>query len=590
VHESLVHLWESSCRKYKERDVFGTRTPGGTWEWITYGQAGQLVDQARGGLAARGIQAGQRVALIADNSVPWAVVAHGTYSLGAVFVPMYTAQQPEEWQFILGDSNATLVVVATTKIYEELQSRRGQMPELKHIIGLDLPDDHVDSYAALLAKGKQQPCPPVYPKPEDVAGFIYTSGTTGNPKGVRLSHKNICSNCDAVREVFPLNRERSLAFLPWAHALGQTGELHFFTQEGFSIAINDDVGRLVTNLPEVQPTLLVAVPRIFNRIYDGVNRQMAAKPKVIQALFARGIQLAKQQSQGTNLGLLDQLTLRLADRLIFSKVRGRFGGRLKLTISGSAALNTKVAEFIDALGIMVYEGYGLTETSPVTSVNYPGARKMGSIGKPLPGVRVVIDESQSDNPGEGEIVIYGPHVMLGYHNRPEEDAKVFTSDGGFRSGDLGYLDSDGYLFITGRLKEQYKLETGKYVAPAALEEQLKLSPLVANAMLYGANKPHNVALVVLDPVALKDWCAQSGTALPTDPNKSPELVRAICDELNKCSQSFKSYERPTKVLLTTEDFTTENGLLTPSLKVRRNAVTKRYASALDALYEAPKGL
>jgi long-chain acyl-CoA synthetase len=422
-----------------------------------------------------------------------------------------------------------------------------------------------------------------------VAGFIYTSGTTGAPKGVRLSHRNICSNCDAVREVFPLHRERSLAFLPWAHALGQTGELHFFTQEGFSIAINDDLTRLVTNLPEVKPTLLVAVPRIFNRIYDGVTKQMASKPKPIQKLFARGLQLAKAQSAGQRLGLLDGLTLAAADRLIFSKVRDRFGGRLKLAISGSAALSQNVAEFIDALGIMVYEGYGLTETSPVASVNYPGARKLGSIGKPLPGVRVVIDETQSEKPGEGEIVIHGPNVMLGYHNRPEEEARVFTPDRGFRSGDLGYLDADGYLFITGRIKEQYKLETGKYVAPAALEEQLKLSPLIANVMLYGANKPYNVALVVVDAAALEQWCKDTGAALPADPNTEPRLVQAVLEEIAQHGKAFKSYERPTKVVLTREDFTVENGQLTPSLKIKRSAVLARYQGALEELYRSARG-
>jgi long-chain acyl-CoA synthetase len=582
VHESLVQLWESSCRKYEDRDLFGTKK-GDAWSWLTYRQVGEMVNALRGGFATLGITASDRVALIADNCVEWAVTAHATYSLGAVFVPMYTAQVIDEWIFILNDSDAKAVVVANETIYGQLQARRADMPQLQHVICLSRKDDESDSYSRLLKLGRAQPCPPTFPKAEDTAGFIYTSGTTGNPKGVRLSHANICSNCDAVHQVFPLHRERSLAFLPWAHALGQTGELHFFTQEGFSIAINDDVTKLVTNLPEVKPTLLVAVPRIFNRIYDGVNRQMAGKPKPIQALFRRGLELAKQSSSGQELGLLDKVLLRLADRLIFSKIRDKFGGRLKLVISGSAALSRDVAEFIDALGIMIYEGYGLTETSPVVSVNFPGARKIGSIGKPLPGVRVVIDQSKGSSPPEGEIVVYGPCVMQGYHKRPEDDAEVFTADGGLRTGDLGYLDSDGYLYITGRLKELYKLETGKYVAPAALEECLKLSPMIANVMIHGANKPHNVALVVVDPTALAEWCKAQGVTRECAVDNA-ELNKAILAEIEKCGADFKSYEKPRRVLLTTEDFTTDNGLLTPSLKVRRSAVTKRYADALEALY------
>lgn len=581
MHESLVQLWESSCRKYEERELFGTKK-GGEWSWLTYGQVGEQVSAMRAGLASLGVGAGDRVALIADNSVEWAVTAHGTYGLGAIFVPMYTAQVTDEWVYILNDSDAKVVVVCDAKIYEQIQSRRADMPQLQHVLCLSRSASEVDSYLGLLEAGRKQPVAPTFPKPEDTAGFIYTSGTTGNPKGVKLSHKNFCSNCDAVHQVFPLHRERSLAFLPWAHALGQTGELHFFTQEGFSMAINDDVSQLVNNLPQVKPTLLVAVPRIFNRIYDGVNRQMAGKPKPIRALFHRGIELAKQSSAGEELGLMDRIVLRLADRLIFSKIRDKFGGRLKLVISGSAALSRDVAEFIDALGIMIYEGYGLTETAPVVSVNYPGARKIGSIGKPLPGIRVVVDESKSNTPPEGELVVYGPCVMQGYHKLPAETSEALTPDGGLRTGDLGYVDSDGYVFITGRLKELYKLETGKYVAPAALEERLKLSPMIANVMIYGANRPHNVALVVVDPTALKEWCSTSGS--PERVNDNPELSKAIMAELEKCGAEFKSYERPRKVLLTAEDFTTDNGMLTPSLKVKRAAVMKRYGQDLEALY------
>lgn len=582
MHESLVHLWEASCRKYKDRNHFGTRS-GAAWSWTTYGEFKELVDAARGGLSALGIAKGDRVAIVADNCLEWATAAYATYSQGAVFVPMYTAQLPDEWVFILNDAGAKVVFAADQRIYDALQARREDLPQLEKVVGLGLPKTDADSFQALLASGRQHPTSVVYPEPEDEADLIYTSGTTGVPKGVRLSHRNICSNTDACASVFPLHKETSLAFLPWAHSFGQTAELHFFTQEGHSIAINDDVSRLVNNLPEIRPTLLVAVPRIFNRIYDGVNKQMAAKPGVIRKLFRKGLQLAERRNAGQTLGVLEQATLAVAERLIFSKVRAKFGGRLKLVISGSAALNPDVARFIDALGIMVYEGYGLTETAPVAAVNYPGARKIGSVGKALPGVRVEIDQSQSDNPGEGEIIVYGPNVMLGYRNRPEDNAAAFTGDGGFRTGDLGRIDGDGFLFITGRIKELYKLETGKYVAPAALEEQLKLSPYIANVMLFGANKPYNVALVVPDQASIAEWSERTGTPLG-DVSKNPQLTQLIMSELDKYAAEFKSYERPRKIALVGEDFTTDNGMLTPSMKIKRDEVLKRYGATLEGMY------
>jgi long-chain acyl-CoA synthetase len=584
LYATLCDLLEGSVQKYKDRDIFGTKRDG-EWHWLTYGEFAKLVEACSGGLAQLGIAPGDRVAMVSDNSVEWATVAHATYARGGIFVPMYTAQKPDEWQFILNDCAAKVVFASTEKAYRALKAAAPQIPSLKQVIGVFLPESDGDSYLGLLARGRSAPVARHAAQSKDVAAFIYTSGTTGQPKGVKLSHANICSNCAAVEEIIPMDRETSVAFLPWAHSLGHTGELMYFTQRGFTMAINDDVTRLVSNLPEVRPTALVAVPRIFNRIYEGVNRQMSEKPKLIQALFQRGLRCAGDKSQGKALGLGDSIALALAERLIFSKVRAKFGGRLKLVICGSAALNKDVAEFVDALGIMVYEGYGLTETTPVVSVNYPGHRKLGSVGKPLPGVRVVIDESHSNQPGEGEIVVYGPNVMVGYHNRPEDDAAIFTPDGGLRTGDLGRLDADGYLFITGRLKELYKLENGKYVAPAPLEEELKISPYIANVVLYGLNRPHNVALIVPNHERLQQWAAANGVELGNI-TQNPKVRELLMGEIQTHSASFKSYERPRSIAVVSEDFTTENGLLTPKMSVKRKEVLSRYGSALEALYSA----
>jgi len=499
---------------------------------------------------------------------------------------MYEAQQPEDWEFILSDCDAKICVVADERIYKLLKERSAQLPQLAHVIGMKLPSEHEHSLAQLRRTGAGRPVPPYAAKPSDLAGFLYTSGTTGNPKGVKLSHGNIASNVSAASVRFDFRRgDVSLSFLPWAHAFGQVAELYSFIQHGLCIAINDAVPNLISNLPDVRPTILVAVPRIFNRIYDGVNKQMTARPAPIRALFHAGLAAAKKAKRGQALSLTERASYGLADRLIFAKIRQKFGGRLRFVVSGSAALSVEVAEFIDALGIDVFEGYGLTETSPVISVNYPGHRKVGSIGPPLVDVVVTIDTQVTGDPKHGEIIVSGPNVMQGYHNRPEENAAVFTSSGALRTGDMGYLDEDGFLYITGRIKEQYKLENGKYVVPSPLEEQLKLSPLVANVMLYGENREYNVALVVPDLVNLREYADKHGFELG-DVTSNPKVTQALQTELDHYGENFKGYERPKKIAVTTEDFTTDNGQLTHSLKIKRRVVLALYQARLDALYRS----
>lgn len=578
---NLVQLCEQSAASHPHRPLFGVKTKD-DWNWITYGDFKHDVDNFRAGLALLGVGPGDKVGIIANNRVEWAVACHATYGLRAAFVPMYEQQHAEEWQFILADCGAKIVIGATPAIYEKLKSMKPAVSSLEHVIGLESGDG--DSYRAILERGKSQLKSAEEPGASDPAGFIYTSGTTGKPKGVILSHGNITSNVNAVQKLFDLvPDDRSLSFLPWAHSMGQTCELHLLYSMGCSLAINDDVANLVSNLSVVRPTLLFAVPRIFNRIYDSVNKQMAARPSIIRRLFHAGIRNATRKKRGEPLSLTDETSLIVADRLIFSKVRQRFGGRLRYVVSGSAALAKEVAEFIDALGIEVYEGYGLTETSPIATANFPGHRKIGSVGKAVPGVTIKIDKGVTGDSKNGEIIIYGPNVMQGYHNRPEENAQVLMQDGGFRSGDMGYLDEDGYLYITGRIKEQYKLENGKYVVPAPLEEELKLSPFIANVMIHGANKPHNVALVVPDPDSLKEWASKNGVDLSTAAG-SERVNALIRGEIGKYAAHFKGFEKPKDFVLASEDFTTENGMLTPTLKLKRRNVLAKYESQLEALY------
>ncbi|WP_437293207.1 AMP-dependent synthetase/ligase [Sorangium sp. So ce426] len=597
--ENLVDLLDRALKLHGHRPLFGTKTDG-RWDWITYAEFGQLVARFRGGLASLGVQRGDRVALISNNRVEWAVSAYACFSMGVAVVPMYEAQLPSEWAFIINDCEAVAAIVATPQIYGKCKDLAEKAPSLKHVVCLFDPDGARDgvpgaktsSYKELLAAGEASPAPSIQPTSKDTACLIYTSGTTGNPKGVILSHGNIASNVCAVLDLIPFGGgDRSLSFLPWAHSFGHTGELHVMITVGASMALSESVDKILANLGEVRPTVLMSVPRIFNRIYEGVQKKMAGKPAVIQALFRAGMRAATKKQKGEPLGLVERLTLAAADRVIFSTIRASVGGKLKYAVSGGAALAYQVAEFVDALGITVYEGYGLTETSPVATVNYPGARRLGSVGKPIPGVKIVIDRSETHDPKQGEIVVYGPNVMVGYYKRDEENKAVFTEDGGFRTGDLGYLDDDGYLFVTGRIKEQYKLENGKYVAPAPLEEKIKLSPLINGAMIYGDNRPFNVAVIAPEMTALTEWARAEGLSFESTEAmlKHPRVVAHVKAEVDRYASDFKSFEKIKQITLAAEDFTAENGMLTPTLKLKRRVALQKYGPALEALYGGAGG-
>ena len=582
---SLVELLDHASTRHADRPLFGSRLGGG-WSWTSYRRFAQQVDHCRAGLAARGMVAGDRVAIISGNRVEWAVLAHACYSLGATLVPMYQAQTIDDWRFIIDDCQAKALLCESPAIFERTHAL-DSIASLKCRFAIGLPADNTHAYERLLNDGRRKPVAAIAPAADDLACLIYTSGTTGLPKGVMLSHGNICSNVNAMRAAFPIvPDDRSLSFLPWAHSFGQTCELHTLMSFGASMALCDNNNKIVRYLREVQPTLLISVPRIFNRIYAGLAKQMAKRPRFIRGLFERGMELASAK-RTRRLSVGERLQLEAADRLVFSLVRDRFGGRLKYAFSGGAALSKEVALFIDNLGITVYEGYGLSEAGPVVSSNRPSAHRIGSVGKALRGVRIDIDIDAADAAEhQGEIVVHGPNVMQGYWGMPQQTAAALTPDGGLRTGDLGHLDQDGFLFITGRVKEQYKLENGKYVVPAALEEQLKLSPYILNVMIYGANKAYNVALVVVDIDALARWADKRKLSFSNTAEmlQNPRVVSHIMAEIGEHSSHFKKFQRIKKAVLIASDFTTENGMLTPTLKIRRHRVMAKYGSALEALY------
>ena len=581
---TLQEIFEHATASFPDRPLYGVKRDG-AWQWSTYADFKRDVERTRTGLAGIGVEPGDRVAIISGNRPEWAVVAYGTYSLDAAIVPMYETQRPEDWTYIIADSGAKVVVCSTAEIAASLGEHREAVPSVTHIVTMEGEGDTVASWMAT----EGAVTPPAQISPDDVAGFVYTSGTTGQPKGVVLSHGNFARNVSAVIDVFPLpDYTRTLSFLPWAHAFGQTVELHLVMALGLSTAFAESVPKIVDNLAEVKPTMLVSVPTIFSRIYDGVNKQIDAKGGVTKKLFDAAVATSKKKTalaaQGKSSAFVNTKHAVL-DKVVLSKVRERFGGRLEYAITGGAAIPREVAEFIDALGIDVYEGYGLSETSPIATANWPGSRKIGTVGKAIPGVRLELDTSGGFEDGVGEVIVHGHNVMQGYHNLPEENAKVFTGNGGFRTGDLGRLDDEGYLSIVGRVKEQYKLANGKYVVPGPIEERIGLSRFIANAMVYGDNRPYNVALVVPNESELEEWARNDGRKLGSV-TADPEVHSLLQTEIATSTKgTVKGYENIRRFTVLVEDFTIENGLLTPTLKVKRNAVIARYETEIETLYK-----
>ncbi|PKL40651.1 MAG: long-chain fatty acid--CoA ligase [Spirochaetae bacterium HGW-Spirochaetae-1] len=589
--DNLVSWWEESVKKYGKNTLFWVKNTKGTLDSITYNEIGKRIDNARGGLAQLGIEKDDSVGIISTNRPEWVVLAYATYGRGARYIPMYEKELVQTWKYIITDSLVKVLIVSNQKIYEKVKHFIQEIPSLKRILIIDAEGE--DSLKALEKAGQENPVAPVHPDAEDVAILIYTSGTTGDPKGVLLSHGN-CTYCSrAGYRIYPdLNETQiGLSMLPWAHSYALSGELNNWIQFGGSLGFMEDVSTLLDDLKLVRPTYLISVPRVFNKIYDAIQNKMKETGGAKKKLFDAACATAKKKialAQDGKSSFSVNLKFFFLDRLVFSKIRAGFGGRLTGALTASAVMNKEVGEFFYSIGIPTYDCYGLSETSPAVTMNAPDAWKIGSVGKVLEGQRIVLDKSVvEDGADDGEIVVYGPNVMKGYHNKPAETAQVMTPDGGFRTGDRGRFDAEGFLYITGRIKEQYKLENGKYVFPASIEEDIRLLPFVANAMVYGEGKAYNVCIVIPDFEMLGKWAVQNN--LPADPEQliknktvTDMIEKEITDQLKG---KYGGYEIPKKYVFMTSDFTLENGMLTQTMKLKRHVVVKEYKDQIASLYK-----
>ena len=594
-YRDLRDLFGTSVRRHATKPLLGVREARG-YRWLTYRDLSGRVDTLRAALTARGISPGDRIALIAPNSPEWLVVAFAAFTTRAVLVPIYPYQRYDDWLDILRDATPRYVFAYGVEAASAVQGWRTELDEPPIVVCMhDLGISGAMSFDQFVGDAFGSEVPEVVPEPNDVCQLIYTSGTTGRAKGVELTHRNIASNISDLHDIFPFSSEdRSLSFLPWAHAFGQVVELFGLISVGASLAVCPGEDDVLRGLQEVQPTLLFSVPRLFNRLYDGAVAHVRELGPVAQHLFDAGLENARVRrrirARGRARGAVE-LKAQLYDRVVFRRIRAQFGGRVRYAVSGGAPLSPEVAEFADSVGITLYEGYGLTEASPIVSTNWPGARRLGSVGKPLQSVRVLVDHGQGESRRDGEIVVYGPNVMRGYYKQPEETARVLTRDGGLRTGDLGFVDRDGFVYVIGRIKEQYKLDNGRFVVPSPLETELRSSAVIKSVMLYGDGRPYNVALVVPDYEALRAWAEAERVYAPDRQAliEHPEVRAHFAREIEERSEGFRDYELVRDFRFLDRDFSTEDGTLTASSKIRRREVAARYVRLIDEMYGVHRG-
>jgi long-chain acyl-CoA synthetase len=588
--DNLVEWWLKSEEQFRELPLFLVHDDRGGFDEISYGEVGAKIARIRGGLAALGVGPGDGVGIIAGNRPEWAALAFAVYGRKARYVPMYEKELEKTWKYIIRDSGLKFLIVSKPEIYEKVKGFPQEIPTLEKIYVIEA--DGENSLAALERLGAENPSPPLIPHHDDIAVLIYTSGTTAEPKGVLLSHGNITYNALTGCRLFPeLTKGKvGISMLPWAHSYAITAELTSWIHFGGILGFMRDVSTLAEDLCLIRPHFLVSVPRVFNKVYDTIQLRMSDEGGLKKKLFDAACATAREKrklEETAKRSLALNIKMTLLDKLVFSKIRAVVGGRIIGAMTGSAVMNKEIAEFFYDIGISIYDCYGLSETAPGVTMNCPSAWKIGSVGKVMNGQKVVIDKSVSE-PGaeDGEIIVYGPNVMKGYHNKPQETAAVIMPDGGFRTGDRGRLDEDGFLWITGRIKEQYKLTNGKYVFPVAIEEEIKLLPNVANALVYGEGRPYNVCLILPDFASTARWAEQQGVS--TEPDKllaNPVFKEMLTAEIKAhLRKSFGGYEVPEKFHLIGEDFTVENRMLTQTLKLKRREVIERYASEIKALY------
>ncbi|MFB9730695.1 AMP-dependent synthetase/ligase [Ornithinimicrobium kibberense] len=592
---SVGHMFRERVQALPQGEAF--RHPvGDGWESLTWSQTRDRAYALAAGLVELGVQPEERVALMSSTRIEWVLSDLAVMCAGAATTTIYPTTITEDVAYIVADSGSRVVIAEDDEQVAKLRERAGELGEVLKVVVVDGQGDgeHVMSFAELeeLGRGRLEREPDVVDAridaltPEHLATIIYTSGTTGRPKGVRLPHSAWTYEAAAVASIGILSQDDvQYLWLPLAHVFGKV-LLALPLQIGFPTAVDGRPDKIVENVAVVQPTFMGAAPRIFEKVYGKITTMMMDEGGVKAKLFtwASGVgkEVGEIRAAGGQPGGLLATKYRLADKLVLSKIRGRFGGKVRFFISGSAALNTDVARWFDAMGLLILEGYGLTETSAASFVNRPapGGYKFGSVGWPLPGTEVRIAE-------DGEILLRGPGVMEGYHQLPEETAASLDADGWFATGDIGEVDELGFLTITDRKKDLFKTSGGKYVAPSLIESRFKgICPYASQLIVEGDGRKFVSALITLEPEAISAWAAQNGMAGDSyhqivTSDKAREMVQGYVDELNS---QLNRWEQIREFHILDHDLSVEEGDLTPSMKLKRKVVTTKYRDKLDEFY------
>jgi long-chain acyl-CoA synthetase len=556
---------------------------------ITYTELGRRVYAFARALHELGVRKGDRVAILAENCPEWAITDWATLCLGAITVPIYPTLTAPQVGEILRDSEPKVLVVSDKKQRRKAceavegtglnpqiiciePDSGGETPSFEQM--LNQPGALTESELRALVDASQ---------PDDIITFIYTSGTTGEPKGAMLTHRNLLSNIEAVLELIDWRPDDVfLSFLPLSHVFERMGGHFLPIYAGLTIAYAESLFTLANDMVEVKPTLMLGVPRFYASVMDRILASVRQMPPLRQKLFYRMLEVGKGYSQCRREGRSAPLGVRLQhavlDKLVAAKIRERVGGRLRYFVSGGAALPKEVAEFFHAFGILIIEGYGLTETSPVLTVNPPNAPRFGSVGKPIRGVEIKIAE-------DGEILARGPNIMLGYYKKPEATAAAIDPDGWFHTGDVGHMDADGYLYITDRKKDIIVLANGKNVAPQPIENMLKQSKLIQEAVVYGDGMSAPVALIVPNIDALRAFAKQQGIEATDDDAllNHDAIQKRFRQELERVNRELADFQRLKGFRLISKPFSIETGELTPTLKVKRRVVAEKYAHLLQEM-------
>lgn len=588
---TLTGLFFESLDRHRDRVAFQWMPAEGVLEDITLGEAFEVIREVAGGVEAFGAEPGDRVAILSENRPEWAFVDYGCLCTAVIPVPIYPTLTAEQVAFLLRDSETKLVFVSDREQMEKVREAAEGCPQEIDVVVFDVddPPEGVVKWADFRGRGREvsgnrteeafreRACSVA---PDDTATMLYTSGTTGDPKGVMLSHNNIASNVrQGLMALEVTEADNTVSFLPLSHILQRMCD-YLFMWVGCRIAYPRSIETLVDDLEVIQPTVVVSVPRIYEKIYNGIMASSGLKRLLVRWAAGVADRAADERLAGRPVRGSLSLQYRIADRLVFAKVKDAVGGRIRFFVSGGGPLAPTLNRFFYSIGLTILEGYGLTETSPVTNVNTEEDFRIGTVGKPVPATEVRIAD-------DGEILIRGPQVMKGYYQNPEATREVIDEDGWFATGDIGEIDDDGFLSITDRKKDIIVTAGGKNIAPQPIENRLTTHPLVEQAVVVGDRRRYPSLLVVPDFAALERWA--KGEGLDWDDREAlvrhPEVVAHMERETLGALEEFASYERPKKLALLAEELTVENGFLTPTMKVKRREVQERLTDVIDALYE-----